>query len=87
MGEFAYFNFAVEIPAYDQFVPAGLPVAVGGNRDEADANARKPLPPSMVVQPKLAVRPRAYSEHPIQLVQPIPSRLRSTDWLLGFGVS
>ncbi|KAJ9093880.1 hypothetical protein QFC21_006253 [Naganishia friedmannii] len=56
MGEFAYFEFAVQIPAYDQFVPTGSPV--GGSRDEA-----KPLPPSMVVQPKLSVRPRAYNRY------------------------
>lgn len=61
MGEFAYFEFSVPIPAYDQFVPAGPRSGAGagaaGGRDEG-----KPLPPSMVVQPKLAVRPRAYSE-------------------------
>ncbi|KAJ9114041.1 hypothetical protein QFC22_005861 [Naganishia vaughanmartiniae] len=71
MGDFAYFEFAVQIPAYDQFVPAGS--SVGGVRDET-----KPLPPSMVVQPKLSVRPRAYNRYYAEITIEVQGQLGRT---------
>lgn len=57
LGEYAYYDFSIRIPEYDQYVPAG---SAEGARAE-----RKPLPPSLVVQPqfpKTSLQPIAYSE-------------------------
>lgn len=56
LGEFAYFDFAVHIPDHDQFVPAGT-----SERSE-DAEP-KPLPPSMLVQPPMSLKPIGYSTY------------------------
>ena len=56
MGDWTYYNFCVWTPDSDQYVPAG------STEGAAD---RKPLPPSLVVQPgntKHSFQPVAYSE-------------------------